>query len=87
MLAVDGARVSVAALLGRDRVARLTAVRNVGDDGLRTGLDATATEFRACGESSPAGEDAIDRASLSAAGLIVFVVGAPNTTVSNVGDN
>jgi hypothetical protein len=81
---VDGARVGVAVLRGRLGVASFAAVTDVGDDGADTRVDAAAAKFGASGEAGPAGEDAIDGAGLGAAGLVVDVVRALDTSVKNV---
>jgi hypothetical protein len=87
VFAVDGARVSVAVLRGRESGAHLAAVSDVGDNGASTLFYAASAKFGASGESSPAGEDAVDRAGLGVAGLVVDVVRALDSSVSNVGGN
>ena len=87
MFAVDGARVSVAVLLSRDRITCLAAVGNVGDDGLRASLDTATAYFGAGSPGSPSGEDAIDGASLSVADAKLRVMGACDATVSYICHN
>jgi hypothetical protein len=62
VLAIDGARVGVAVLLSRHRAASSATKLASSDDGLGSGLDAAATDLRASGPSSPAGDSAVNGA-------------------------
>jgi hypothetical protein len=84
---VDGARVSVAVLRGRDGGAHLAAVSDVGDNGASTLFYAAAAKFGASGESSPAGEHAVDGAGLGVAHTVLSVHGTLDTSERNVGDD
>jgi hypothetical protein len=69
LFTVDGARVGVAILLNRQRIAGFSAVSYIGDDGTSARLNTASAKFIASGPASESRENTIDGTRLRATGL------------------